>query len=90
MSIGIESPNAIANYEKGERSPKSEIRKKIASHFRVTEDELLHTDFSNLRFSPNAFNDKEKMVEMTLLVFPVLLLKTRSKTIAFIRHMTLI
>ena len=90
LSIGIEAPNAIANYEKGERNPKPEIRKKIASHFRVTEDELLHTDFSNLRFSPNAFNDKEKMVEMTLLVFPVLLLKTRSKTIAFIRHMTLI
>lgn len=72
MSIGIESPNTIANYEKGERSPKPEIRKKIASHFRVTEDELFHTDFSNLRFSPNAFNDKENMVEMTLLMFPIL------------------
>lgn len=71
-SIGIESPNTIANYEKGERSPKPEIRKKIASHFRVTEDELFHTDFSNLRFSSNAFNDKENMVEMTLLMFPVL------------------
>lgn len=72
MAIGIDSPNSIANYEKGERSPKPEIRKKIASHFRVTEDELLHTDFSNLRFSPNIFNDKENMTEMTLLMFPVL------------------
>ena len=91
MSIGIESPNAIANYEKGERSPKPEIRKKIASHFRITEDELLHTDFSNLRFSPNAFNDKEKMVEMTLLMFPVLssedALKNNSFHKAYDAHM---
>ena len=83
MSIGIESPNAITNYEKGARSPKPEIRKKIASHFRVTEDELLHTDFSNLRFSPNAFNDKEKMVEMALLTFPVLSSKDALKNNSF-------
>ena len=91
LSIGIESPNAIANYEKGERSPKPEIRKKVASHFRVTEDELLHTDLSNLRFSPNAFNDKENMVEMTLLMFPVLssedALKNNSFHKAYDAHM---
>lgn len=91
QSIGIESPNAIANYEKGVRSPKPEIRKKIASHFRVTEDELLHTDLSNLCFSTNAFNDKENMVEMTLLMFPVLssedALKNNSFHKAYDAHM---
>ncbi len=91
LSIGIESPNAIANYEKGARSPKLEIRKKMALHFRITEDELLHADFSNFRFSPNAFNDKEKMVEMALLMFPVLssedALKNNSFQKAYDAHM---
>ena len=50
LSIGIESPNAIANYEKGARSPKLEIRKKMALHFRITEDELLHADFFKFSF----------------------------------------
>lgn len=72
MAIGIDSPNAIANYEKGERSPKPEIRKKIAAHFRITEDELLHTNFSNMRFSPNVFGNKDNMVEMALLMLPIL------------------
>ena len=91
MSIGLESPNSISNYEKGVRSPKPETRKKIASHFHVTEDELLHADFSDLCFSPNAFNDKEEMVEMSLLMFPVLssedALKNNSFHKAYDAHM---
>ena len=91
LSIGIKSPNAIANYEKGARSPKPEIRKKIALHFRITEDELLHADFSNLRFSPNAFDDKEKMLEMASLMLPVLssedALKNNSFRKAYDAHM---
>ena len=77
MSVGVES-TAITNYENGDRNPKPEIRKKIASHFRITEDELLHRDFSKLRSFANDFNikenivKKENMVEIALLMLPVM------------------
>jgi len=72
LAIGLDSPNSIANYEKGERNPKPEIKKKIAAHFRITEDELIHTDFSSLRVSTSLFNDKNNMVDMTFTMFPVI------------------
>ena len=45
LAVGLDSPNAIANYEKGDRKPKSEIRSRIAAHFRITEEELANSDF---------------------------------------------
>ncbi|MDR4888226.1 helix-turn-helix transcriptional regulator [Fredinandcohnia sp. QZ13] len=72
IAVGLESPNTIANYEKGERSPKPDIRKKIALHYRITEDELSHSDFSAFHVSSSQLGDKEKMMEMTLLMFPII------------------
>jgi len=72
LAVGLDSPNTIANYEKGERSPKPDIRKKIALHYRITEDELIHSDFSALHISSSKLGDKEKMMEMTLLMFPII------------------
>jgi transcriptional regulator with XRE-family HTH domain len=71
LAVGLDSPNAIANYEKGIRSPKPDIRKKIASHYRITEDELIHSDFSALHISSSQLGDKKKMIEMTMLMFPI-------------------
>lgn len=71
LEIGLNSPNTIANYEKGIRYPKPEIRKKIAIHYRITEEELAHNDFSGLHFSKSIFRDKEKMLKMTALMFPI-------------------
>ncbi|PRR84506.1 Helix-turn-helix domain protein [Clostridium vincentii] len=72
LAVGLDSPNAIANYEKGIRSPKPDTRKKIASHYRITEDELTHSDFSGLHFSTSQLGDKKKMMEMTMLMFPII------------------
>jgi transcriptional regulator with XRE-family HTH domain len=72
LAIGLDSPNTIANYEKGERSSKPDIRKKIALHYRITEDELIHSDFSTFHVSSSQLGDKEKMMKMALLVFPII------------------
>ena len=72
LSIELDSPNAIANYEKGIRIPKPEIRKRIAKHYRITEEELMYSDFSGLHFPKSIFGDKEKMIEMSLEMFPVI------------------
>lgn len=72
LAVGLDSPNTIANYEKGERSSKPDIRKKIALHYHITEDELIHSDFSSLHVSSSQLGDKEKMMEMTLLMFPII------------------
>lgn len=61
LAVGLDSPNAIANYENGGRTPKPDIRKKIAIHYRITEDELIHSDFSGLKVPTNLLNDKEKI-----------------------------
>lgn len=72
LAVGLDSPNTIANYEKGERSSKPNIRKKIALHYRITEDELIHSDFSALHVPSSRLGDKEKMMEMTLLMLPII------------------
>lgn len=71
LAVGLDSPNAIANYEKGERTPKPEIKKKIAAHYRITEDELVYSDFSGMKVSSSQLGNKQKMIEMTLLMCPV-------------------
>ena len=71
LTLGLDSPNTIANYEKGARTPKPKIQKKIAMHYRITEDELSHDDFSGLHFSFSVLENKDKMVEMTMLMFPM-------------------
>ena len=71
LAIGLDSPNTIANYEKGERTPKPEIKKKLASHYRITEDELVHSDFSGMKVSSSQLGNKQEMIEMTLLMCPI-------------------
>lgn len=83
LAISLDSPNAIANYEKGIRNPKPDIRKKIAAHYRITEDELMHTDFSAIHFTTFQLGDKEKMMEMTLLMLPVICTENAMKDSMF-------
>lgn len=72
LAIGLDSPNTISNYEKGKRCPEPEIRKKIAAHFRITEDELVNSDFSYLKIPTTFVNDKKSMVDLTLLILPII------------------
>ena len=72
LVLGLESPNAIANYEKGIRNPKADIRRMISKHYRITEDELMYTDFSSLHFSNLQFDNKDKMMDLTLSMLPIM------------------
>lgn len=47
-AIGLTIP-AVSNYERGERIPKRDIIARIAKHYRITEDELLYSDLSNMK-----------------------------------------
>lgn len=59
MAIGVET-TAISNYELGERVPERDVLLKIAKHYRITENELLHGNFANLKnMSKMPINDKE-------------------------------
>lgn len=71
-ALGLESPAAISNYEKGSRTPKIGVRKKIASHYRITEDELMTGDFSRLNVVSLPLNDTVKMKEMTSTYLPII------------------
>lgn len=47
-AIGLTIP-AVSYYERGERIPKRDIIARIAKHYRITEDELLYSDLSNMK-----------------------------------------
>ncbi len=72
LSIGINSPTAISNYENGRRTPEPEIHHKIAMHYGITEDQLIHGDFSGWHFSNTAFNNIKKIQELGLASFPII------------------
>lgn len=73
FAIGLDAPTSISNYESGTRSPKPEVRKKIAEHYRITEEQLMHVDLSGMRqISFKAiFGDIHKIHELGSAVFPV-------------------
>lgn len=85
LAIGLESPNTISNYEKGIRSPKLGIRRKIATHYRITEDELIHSCFSEFSIPTSKLDNEKKMMEMTMVMFPVLYSKKAMKDILFMK-----
>lgn len=84
FAIGLDSPSAISNYEKGIRNPKPEVRKKLAEHFRVTEEQLMHVDLSGIRnTSFNFLSDIHKAQELTFAAFPVVCSETAMKNASF-------
>ena len=52
FAIGLKGPTTISNYESGRRSPDREMIKRIAEHYRITEEELLYVDQSKMRQVP--------------------------------------
>ena len=47
LALGFESPTTICNYEHGTRNVESEVRSKIAGHYMITENTLVHVDLSS-------------------------------------------
>ncbi|OPZ87911.1 MAG: Helix-turn-helix domain protein [Firmicutes bacterium ADurb.Bin419] len=71
-AIGLDSTGAISNYENGSRTPNSDVRKKIAVHYRITEDELMYGDFSRANVVSFPFDDTDKMKELATTVLPII------------------
>ncbi len=72
FAIGLDAPAAISNYENGTRSPKPDVRRKIAEHFRITEEQLMHVDLSGVhKLSFEYLNDETRILEIIFAAFPV-------------------
>jgi transcriptional regulator with XRE-family HTH domain len=71
-ALGLNSPSAISNYEKGIRQPERDLLRKIASHYLITVDELVHSDFSKFNVISFPFDDKEKMKKVFATMFPII------------------
>lgn len=92
FAIGLDAPAAISNYESGTRSPKPEVRKKIAEHFRITEEQLMHVDLSGIRkISFEVLSDIHKVQELIFAAIPVVCseeaLKNRTFANGYNAHM---
>lgn len=80
LYLDFKTSSTVANYEKGERQPSPYIIKKIANHYRITENMLISSDLSNLRkdmlnidFSSIPI---EKLTDITKKIFPIIGSKT--------------
>lgn len=59
LAIGAESTSSISQYENGKRIPKRDVLQKIATHYRITENELIYGDFSELTIKKVKVYDRE-------------------------------
>ena len=48
LAIGVGN-TAVSNYELGDRIPDRNVLKRIAKHYHITENELVHGDYSNMK-----------------------------------------
>lgn len=70
LSEAIEcGDSAIRNYESGQM-PKSEIRKKIAAHYRITEEQLMYQDLSTFTI-PDKILDEEFFKNYGINIAPI-------------------
>lgn len=75
FAIGMEgsSPSTISQYETGERIPERNTLIKIAKHYRITEDELINSDFSGMKnISKKIVNDVETNKIIVSNFFPLI------------------
>lgn len=72
FAIGLDSPSAISQYESGTRIPQTRERQRIAEHFRITEDELAHGDYSDLDLKSFAVDDREKVMGLFFKMLPII------------------
>ncbi|MBR2303915.1 MAG: helix-turn-helix transcriptional regulator [Ruminococcus sp.] len=84
FAIGLEAKTTISNYENGTRRPKPEVRKKLAKHFRITEEQLINVDLSGIRkTSFNKMNDIHRIQEIGFAAFPVVCSEAAMKNTSF-------
>lgn len=66
MAIDVDSDKTISHYELGERIPERDILLKIAKHYRITENELLNGDFSQMKSLGNTPVNDRKYIQIVL------------------------
>lgn len=71
FSIGINSPSAITNYEKGTSIPQRDILIKIANHYRITVDELINEQIPFVDIKALPLKDQDKMKEIAGTILPI-------------------
>ena len=71
-ALGFDSPATISMYESGERGQnRMDVISAIAAHYRITEDELLHDDFSGLCFNRLPLSDSERTFRLLDILLPI-------------------
>ena len=71
-ALGFDSPATISMYESGERGQnRMDVISAIAAHYRITEDELLHGDFSGLRFEHLPLSDQGSVFQLFDVLLPI-------------------
>ena len=84
FAIGLDGPTAISNYESGSRTPKPDVRRKIAAHFRLTEDQLMYVDMSGIRnISSEILSNADQMTQMSFVIFPIICSETAMQNESF-------
>ena len=71
FALGLNSKSTVSQYETGKQLPLQEIRAKIASHYRITEDELLNGDVSARKLRPDFFVNEKILLKMLWEILPV-------------------
>lgn len=70
LAIGVGN-TAVSTYELGDRIPDRDVLKRIAKHFHITEDELVHGDYSNMKKRYNdAMLDQQYSISMMEKMLP--------------------
>ena len=73
LSIRASGPNVISQYESGERMPERDYLLRIAKHYRITENELLHGNFENMRvLTKFPVGDSDFGMTMLAKMFPLI------------------
>lgn len=71
-ALGLEENTNISYYENGKRYPKRDIISKIAKHYRITEYELMYSDFTGSAKLPLSKKQNSESVKKDLsIIFPI-------------------
>lgn len=81
-AVGV-TRQAICNYENGSRIPNRDIIAKLASHFTITEDELIYGDFSNMTYPGKMIENTEAVKNSVDIYLPMLSSETSLKNNSF-------
>ena len=85
-ALGYDSPTTISMYENGWRGrDKYDVVSKIAAHYRITEEALLHRDYQTVSYMDLMIDDPVILGQTILRILPIQYSKTAGKNPAFLK-----